>query len=80
MENIQLKLYQNTLSTRFYAIEEDKKRNVEHICEIDLRKHIIKDFDFEQRNDHFTDWFGYIPTSKEAWNRAVEEVMRNKLL
>ena len=74
------KFYQNTSSTRFYKIEEDKKLNVEHICEIDLKKRIIKDFDFEQRNDHFTDWFDNIPTNKEVWNKAVEEVMKYKLL
>lgn len=74
------KFYQNTLSTKFCAIEENKKLKVEHVCEIDLKKHTIKDFDFEQRNDHFIDWFDYIPTNKEVWNNAVEEVMKYKLL
>lgn len=36
------KLYQNTSSTRFYAIEEDKKLKVEHVYEIDLAKHIFR--------------------------------------
>lgn len=74
------KFYQNILGTRFYAIEEDKKLNVEHICKLNLKKHTINDFDFEQRNDHFTDWFDYIPINKETWNKATEKVMIYKLL
>ena len=73
------KLYQNTISSHFYAVEEDKKLKVEHVCEIDLKRHLIMEYDFEQRNDHFTDWFDAIPTSKEVWNRAVEEVMKYNL-
>lgn len=29
------KFYQNTLSTKFCTIEENKKLKVEHVCEID---------------------------------------------
>lgn len=70
------KLYQNRKNPNiYYKCDVSKENDIEHVTCINVEKGTLESIDFNQRNDHFIDYFKSNEIDKDIWNGALKTII-----